>query len=290
MTSISVASYYASLSICSCISVKHKFREEEYKWIEKWIHFLCVCLPLAYSIWMITEENINPYGAGCYGASSPLGCQADPDLVCERGSDQINLAVLIVGLAQVMIYFVIPPYSMLVLYIFLERVKKRSQCSTGMRQIIEAARKKMLRDVMMQIALYLFSFWGTYVLGLIHFVIQTITGEIPYNLLIVSNALVYSQGFIVMLVYFQLQRMTKNGDSMHRAQEVCEGRNRDTVQTIRTRASSGIGAENVIQATNRRQSNEVVFSIFDGTPDETSPWAKYIDQDTLEDDEFVAEY
>jgi len=289
LTSISVASYYASLSICSFISVKHKFKEEEYKWNEKWIHFVCVCLPLAYSIWMITEENINPYGSGCYGASSPLGCQADPDLVCERVSDRINLAMLIVGLGQIIIYFVIPPCSMLALYLFLGQSKKRSQSSKGMRKIIEAARKKMLWDVMLQIALYLFSFWGTYVLGLVHFVIQTITGKISYNLLIVANALTYSQGFIVMLVYFQLQRMTKRNDSTQQAQ-VCEGRNRDTVQTIRTRASSRIGADNGIQATNRRRSNEVVFSIFDGTPDESSPWAKYIDQETEEDDEFATEH
>lgn len=220
MTSISVASYYASLSICSFISVKHKFKEQEYKWIEKWIHFVCVCLPLAYSLWMITEENINPYGSGCYGASSPLGCQADPDLVCERGSDRINLAVLIVGLAQLMIYFVIPSCSMLALYLFWGKSKKRSQSSKGMKQIIEAAREKMLWGVMLQIALYLFSFWGTYVLGLIHFVIQTVTGKIPYNLLIVSNALVFSQGFIVMLVYFQLQRITKRDDSMPQAKSV----------------------------------------------------------------------
>eukprot|EP00569_Conticribra_weissflogii_P012162 CAMPEP_0171385946 /NCGR_PEP_ID=MMETSP0879-20121228/39243_1 /TAXON_ID=67004 /ORGANISM="Thalassiosira weissflogii, Strain CCMP1336" /LENGTH=83 /DNA_ID=CAMNT_0011898251 /DNA_START=1374 /DNA_END=1625 /DNA_ORIENTATION=+ len=83
--------------------------------------------------------------------------------------------------------------------------------------------------------------------------------------------------------------MTKRNDSTQQAQ-VCEGRNRDTVQTIRTRASSRIGADNGIQATNRRRSNEVVFSIFDGTPDESSPWAKYIDQETEEDDEFATEH
>mmetsp|Transcript_33702 Transcript_33702/g.68711 ORF Transcript_33702/g.68711 Transcript_33702/m.68711 type:complete len:391 (+) Transcript_33702:108-1280(+) len=283
LASISVASYYASLSICSYVSVKHNFKEENYKWIEKWIHFVCTILPLAYSSWMAATENINPFGSGCFVASSPLGCQADPEVKCERGSDQ-NFALIIIGLSQIVTYFIIPPCSMMALYKLLHKAKKEHQSSKGMKQLIEGARKRLLRDVMIQISLYLFSFWATYFFSLIAFITQTVTGEKPYSLLIFSNVVLHSQGFIVMLVYFQLgRRSQKDRHKLPKAPE-CKGRNLDSnLQTIRMRASmneSDMGASPRVL----KKSVESTFNIFDGIPDESSPWAKYIDQDSEDDD------
>ncbi len=282
LASISVASYYASLSICSYFSVKHNFKEENYVWIEKWIHFVCTILPLAYSTWVAATENVNPYGSGCCVASSPLGCQADPEVKCERGSDQ-NFALIIIGLSQIMTYFIIPPCSMMALYKSLLKSKKEHQASKGMKHLIEAAKKRLLRDIMIQISLYLFSFWATYIFSLIAFIAQTVTGEKPYILLIFSNAVLDSQGFIVMLVYFQLgRRSQKDRHKLPKAPE-CKARNLDSnVQTIRLRASmneSGMGASPRVL----KEPAESTFNIFDGIPDESSPWAKYIDHDSEDD-------
>mmetsp|Transcript_33704 Transcript_33704/g.68714 ORF Transcript_33704/g.68714 Transcript_33704/m.68714 type:complete len:244 (+) Transcript_33704:777-1508(+) len=232
---------------------------------------------------MAATENINPFGSGCFVASSPLGCQADPEVKCERGSDQ-NFALIIIGLSQIVTYFIIPPCSMMALYKLLHKAKKEHQSSKGMKQLIEGARKRLLRDVMIQISLYLFSFWATYFFSLIAFITQTVTGEKPYSLLIFSNVVLHSQGFIVMLVYFQLgRRSQKDRHKLPKAPE-CKGRNLDSnLQTIRMRASmneSDMGASPRVL----KKSVESTFNIFDGIPDESSPWAKYIDQDSEDDD------
>lgn len=286
MASVSVASYYASLSLCSYVSVKHKFKEEEYKWIEKWIHIFCIGLPLAYSGWMTATENINPFGSACYAAAYPMGCGSDSELPCQRGTDHIDLVLSIIAIAQFMIYCIIPPIFMLAVYHMLDKSKPEYQPAGGMTKIIEDARKRLLRDVLLQISLYLLSFWFTYVFNIIQFVIQKITGESHYNLHIFANTINYSQGTILMLVYFQLQRMTNQGFRKLPETEVCRGRNQDAdLQTIRNRASS----RNLFDGVDTEPCKERSFSIFDGTPDESSPWAKYIDQDS-EDDVDVHEY
>ncbi len=169
------------------------------------------------------------------------------------------------------------------LYKSLRKSKKEHQASKGMKHLIEAAKKRLLRDVMIQISLYLFSFWATYIFSLIAFIAQTVTGEKPYILLIFSNAVLDSQGFIVMLVYFQLgRRSQKDRHKLPKAPE-CKARNLDSnVQTIRLRASmneSGMGASPRVL----KEPVESTFNIFDGIPDESSPWAKYIDHDSEDD-------
>mmetsp|Transcript_8886 Transcript_8886/g.16349 ORF Transcript_8886/g.16349 Transcript_8886/m.16349 type:complete len:393 (+) Transcript_8886:88-1266(+) len=286
-TTVTVASYYASLSLCSFVSVKHKFKEEEYKWIEKWIHAFCVGIPLAFSVWMAATENINPLGSACYAAAYPKGCRTDPEVSCERGSEQIDFALIIIAITQFIIFCIIPPCVMLALYAMLDKSKPEYQPAGGMMKIIEDARKRMLRDVLLQISLYLLAFWFTYIFNLIQFVVQKITGESPYNFWIFANTINYSQGTILMLVYFQLQRMTNLGVRSLPETPVCQGRNRETdLQAIRSRASTRM----IFDGVDTEQCKErASFSIFDGTPDQSSPWAKYIDQ--VSDDEVdVHEY
>ncbi|KAL7462338.1 hypothetical protein ACHAXS_008797 [Conticribra weissflogii] len=221
-------------------------------------------------------------------AAYPPGCQSDPEVPCERGGGE-GFAVFIIGSILVVMYFIIPPCSMLAVYILVRKFKQEYQSSRkGMKRIVEAARKRLLRDVLLQISLYLFAFWATYIAVFVQFAIQTITGVKHYNLLIVSNILSCAQGFVVMLVYFQQQRMT--GKNVGNLPEVGEGRNRDTdVRAIRSRAttmaSEGNGVtEEVNRDTGLRTTDSAVtFNIFDGIPDEFSPWAKFIDQDLEED-------
>jgi len=288
LTTGSVASYYASLSICSYVSVKNKFREEKYYWIEKWIHLACIIPSLIACIWLSATENINPSGSSCFAAAYPTGCQSDPAVLCERGGGA-GFAVIVIGTISVVVYFIIPPCSMLAVYILVRKFKKEYQSSKkGMKQIVEAARKQMLRDVLLQISLYLFAFWATYIIALIQYVVNTVTGELSYNLLIVSNAIACSQGFIVMMVYFQLQRRSHRDKVDDLPQNpVCVGRHRDSdVRIIRTRAKSTVAdrSNEVVESCTQAKSEYIsrAFNIFDGTPDESSPWAQFIDQDITE--------
>ncbi len=286
LTTGSVASYYASLSICSYVSVKHKFREEKYTWTEKWIHLTCIIPSLIACIWLSATENINPSGSSCFAAAYPAGCQSDSSVPCERGGGE-GFAVIVIGTISVIVYFIVPPCSMLAVYILVRKFEQEYHSSKkGMKQIVEAARKHMLRDVLMQISLYLFAFWATYIISLIQYVVLTVTGELSYNLLIVSNAIACSQGFIVMLVYFHLQRRTRREkvDDLP-PPPVCVGRNRDSdVRMIRTRATSMIADGNnvVVESCTPAKPDDIsrAFNIFDGTPDESSPWAKFIDPDS----------
>jgi len=64
MLIMTVAWYYASLALQAFMGIKHKFNEEEYRWIEKYIHLLAFILPLALATVVAATENYNPSGGG----------------------------------------------------------------------------------------------------------------------------------------------------------------------------------------------------------------------------------
>ena len=283
MFTLTVAIYVASLSICSYLSIKYKFNEEKYKWIEKWMHIAALSLPFAFATTTAAMENINPNAGGCFIASYPQRCNTNPDVPCVRGGGKIKLVSLIFGLGQVLICFVIPPSAMISVCVLIRKARDELVTSTGMKHVIECARKQMMHDVMVQISLYLLSFWSTYILNVVHFVIRIVTRNIVYNLIICGNILFASQGIIFAMVYFQLQNMAKSAQCEQSVTEAtnCEGRKRLTdVHKIRLRA-----AQNKLDRKSRITTTKVRFSIFDGTPSHDSPWAKYLEEDYDDDEE-----
>ena len=294
---LAVPTYYGSLALQAYLGIKSNFKEEKYVWIEKWVHFLAYFLPVMYAIIIAATDNFNPNGSGCWFAKYPKGCDEDPEIPC-RGKD-IDLIIIIIGLTQICLYFVFPPTVIIAMYCWMRKQQKKSlDQSGGMSAIRESAKREMMQSIYLQISVYLFSFWSIWVPGLINNVYTVLTGEMIPNLQIFANCIFAFQGFVFTSVYFALQRMgrpniakvecirTTNATSSSYTGHL---RRSLTVSDIRLNAKrkddskQGVGQD--ITTDNGDLAESYRFNIFDGTPDETSPWAQYIDQDELSDDE-----
>mmetsp|Transcript_34684 Transcript_34684/g.60981 ORF Transcript_34684/g.60981 Transcript_34684/m.60981 type:complete len:393 (-) Transcript_34684:116-1294(-) len=275
MLTMTVATYYGSLSLQAFMGIKHNFKEEKYQWIEFPVHGVAWCIPAALSTIVVVTENFNPEGGGCAIAKAPQGCEADPDVPCQRGKD-IDMVLYIVGFGMVFLYFIFPPSIVTAIYCWIKKIQKKVEGSRGMQQIREHARKQMIRSIANQISLYLFSFWFTFVPRMISFVYRILTGNIIYELLIFANCIFALQGFIMAMVYFTLQRL--GTPKVECGPSSSAGLRREiTVHDIRSSVAerkAKVGSE---ETDDRRES--YIFNIFDGAPDEDSPWARYIVQD-----------
>ena len=287
---MTVPIYYGSLVLQAFMGMKNNFNENKYRWIEKWIHMIAWGFPLAVSTVLAATENINPSGSGCWYAKYPKGCDIDPNVDCERGQD-IGMFTLIVGLTQVFLYFVYPPSVILAMHCWIRGVKRKKRECRGMHQVREAAKKEMLQGIAKQISLYLLAFWFTFVLGLIHNAYVLLSGgKLLYNLLIISNCVFAFQGFVFMIVYFKLEKMGMQkvdceeafASVTHRS-TYNGGRPSDlTVMGIRSNVERKSQYPLEASACSSRRTS--VFNIFDGIPDNDSPWAQFIDQDSDDSD------
>ncbi|KAL7540566.1 hypothetical protein ACHAXR_010214 [Thalassiosira sp. AJA248-18] len=288
MFGINIPIYYAALSLQAYMGIRNNFKEEKYRWIEKWVHLVACLFPCAISAVFAVTENLNPSGAGCYVSKAPRGCESDPDVPCTRGDD-IKRFELIVGLSLIFLYFIFPPSIMLAMYCWIKKVEQKIEDSLGMQRIRVLARKELLTSVSRQMSLYLFSFWFTWVFNLAHAAYQTLTGgKILYNLLIFAHCIHSSQGWVFAIVYFTLERMGTPkveciiSPSAQRSPASNGGiRHQLTVEEIRSSAQGRSEVGNIqdsIVSSSRRRSS-FVFNIFDGTADPDSPWAKYVDGD-----------
>ncbi|KAL9188855.1 hypothetical protein ACHAXT_011345 [Thalassiosira profunda] len=275
--------YYASLSLQAYLAIKHNFREQKYKWVEKWIHVVAYTIPLALASTAAATENINPGGSGCTYSKAPRGCEGNPDVECTRGED-IDIVVYIFVFGQIALYFILPPIGAVAMYRVINKLQKEIEKSRGMQRIRASAKKQMWNCFAWQMGLYLLSFWGTFVLVLVHFVHRTISGTNNYNLNILANCIISLQGFVMAMVYFTLDRMGQRkrkrlaeGSLPENATSARSQTRRElTVDEIRSNARTKSEAES--SATDGEE--DYTFNIFDGTPSPDSPWAKYIDQDS----------
>jgi len=201
----------------------------------------------------------------------------DPDVPCERGHDTQNLE-LIVALSLVFLYLIFPPSMILAIYFWISKAQKRMERSKGMQKLRDCARKEAMKNIARQISLYLFSFWFTWVFGLIHSAYFFLTNKILYDLLIFATCMDAMQGFVFAVVYFGLDSLGSLGTPKVMAcvpgNHIC--RPGLTVEDIR------INAENKTRKcfeTIAERKESYVFNIFDGVADADSPWAKFINED-----------
>ena len=280
MLSITVPTYYGALSLQAFLRIKSGFKEEKHQWIEYPIHLFAWCVPLAFSTVFALTENFNPSGSGCYVEKAPKGCQSDPDVPCQRGKD-VDMVESIVGFGIISLYFVFPPSVMIALYCWIKRIQKKVEGSMGMQQIREDARRQMMQHIAIQIFLYLFSFWLTVLPGLISVAYQILYRTTLPNLQMFANCVYSLQGFIITIVYFVLQRFgTPNVERVTSSTPGHRGRQL-TVLDVRSNAAKAAKSDSEV-LNGRRESAircESIFNIFDGVPDEDSPWAKYIHQE-----------
>jgi hypothetical protein len=78
--------YYASFSAYSLVGILCNFNKIKYQWIEKWLHIGVHIYPMSTGIYGLYNQGFNNSGYGfCYGAGSPLECEKNRDILCERG-------------------------------------------------------------------------------------------------------------------------------------------------------------------------------------------------------------
>mmetsp|Transcript_9995 Transcript_9995/g.21642 ORF Transcript_9995/g.21642 Transcript_9995/m.21642 type:complete len:376 (+) Transcript_9995:82-1209(+) len=278
MLNMTVPTYYVSLSLQAFMGMKHKFQEENYQWIEKFIHLIAWCVPAALASILLFTDNLNPNGSGCHNAKAPQGCESDPDVPCERGGD-VDMVEYIVGLGLAFLYFVFPPSIIISMYCWIKKLRNKMDMkrSTGMQQLREYAQKEMVQQIAIQICLYLFSFWFTFVPTIIVFAYTILNdGKILYDLLVFANCVFALQGFVMAMVYFTLQRLgTPKVEVLPTRTSGLRG-NHPTVQSIRTSAMNIAMTDFEVTEDLKESLN---FNIFDGVPDEDSPWAQFFDED-----------
>lgn len=287
MLSITVPTYYGSLSLQAYLGIKNEFQEEKYRWIEIPIHIFAWCVPAAVASIVAVTENFNPKGSGCSLTKAPRGCEADPLIPCERGED-IDMLEYTVGLGVAFLYFIFPPTIVLVMHRWIKRIGRKAEDSRGMQQIRHNARKQMMRQVVKQMSLYLFSFWFTIVPTLIDFVYHTLTGKTIYELLIFANCIFALQGFVMAMVYFALQRSGDDEPKLEGivAPDMARSSTRTTfrddhrtsvkdIQTNANKVMTSPKSSEIDDDVGKGRRESFGFNIFDGVPDEDSPWAEF---------------
>jgi len=121
-----------------------------------------------------------------------------------------------------------------------------------------------------------------------------------YNLQIFCNCIFAFQGFVFTVVYFVLQTIgrpkidiqpkesqvrTTNITTMSSTASGCRSQQRLTVSDIRLNAKRKAEIEDAVAEDDDLLAESYCFNIFDGTPDEASPWAQFIDPDSDNEDD-----
>jgi len=252
--------YYASLGIYAYIALKNNFLEENYAWIEKWIHIGAYLIPLSVAIAAAAKDWYQPSINICYLHIS--------------GGDETAKVVYTLDLL-VIIELLTGTFIMFYTLHTFNQMQKEAEVAIGMKKIVEKARSRRLKGVALQTALYLLSFWFGYLPMIIQHCMYFVTREINYGFTITSSCIYAAQGIVVMAIYFSLQQQSRK-DSI----DILPGltRERDTLTVSKIRANAAAPKT----SKHRNSVNMFSFHVFDGTPDEDSPFAEYL-LDDLED-------
>jgi hypothetical protein len=288
MFSQMVAVYYASLGVYSFFAIKNNFKQEDFKWIEKWIHSMAWVPPTILCSVVTAHESFNPRGTGCFIAACPFLCEkdGDDDTECDRGGHLSDVFIGIFAFGNIILYLIVPPLAMMLIGCQIKRAVKEVETSVGMKRILVSARKQMMQDVMKQVGLYLLAFWLTYFLPMANGIVEVVTGAPDVNLLIIGNCVSSFQGAILTMVYFSLQRMT---NASKRLPEFNPGlverrKHHITVSMIRNNAEARDAIVTSATASEESQDRRCTFFIFDGTPSDDSPWAQFLIDDDADDE------
>lgn len=156
--------------------------------------------------------------------------------------------------------------------------------NTGWHRVKESAKKEMMQSVAKQICSYLFAFWFTWMLSLIHVVYRMVNFHIIYNMLIVANVVYRLRGCVFAVVYFSIERMSRLKTSNILVSKTSNVEGQLTVEAIRNsaqRRSTDLGSDELEGDGENSEENgnaRFSFNIFDGTVDESSPKVSYEDE------------
>ncbi|KAL7535656.1 hypothetical protein ACHAXR_006638 [Thalassiosira sp. AJA248-18] len=250
------------------VALKNNFKEENYAWMEKFIHIGAYLFPLILSIVASVNDWINPGLSFCTFVIPGDDCEEhiDPDQDCRHK----NESQIIYATASSIILAELTVGTLTIIYLLykFETIQTDIDAAIGMRQIVEKARKRRLHDVGLQSGLYLLSFWLGYLPSLVEAIVWVITESLNYDLIVFANCIFGCQGFIIMVIYFALQNRSQ------RVSTVLPGPMLENLTVSQIKASAAMPKKRASGMSSRERFS---FHIFDGTPAEDSPWLDYFE-------------
>lgn len=261
--------YYASISVMANIALSNRFKEENYAWMEKWIHLGAYLLPLSVATAAIVKDWVNPGLSHCAMANPAATCESSNDIECvSKPARPLIISLTVVIMLDLLAGTIAIVYLLWRVF----SIQKQVDAARGMKQIVEKARWQMYLDGSLQIGLYFISIWFGYIPSIVEAFIRLTSGHLNYELIVASDCMFAFQGTIIMVIYLVLQRRSEKvkreslGMFQH-PDRMGELSRQDTVGKIRANAAQ--------PRRQSRKSSKFSFHIFDGTPGDDSPWADY---------------
>ena len=265
--------YYASISVFAYLAVKNNFNEDKYAWLEKWIHLGAYALPLSVSIASLAKGWYGPGLQFCIleknvGCDDYVECFDKGALKMFRPLEYLILVELLVGTGTIT-----------VLLCKYEKMQGEIDDAVGYTRIVETVRRRRLVEAAIQTGLYIFTFWFGYLPLVVESIVRKVSGELNYDLIIASRCIFAFQGALLLAIYLALSRINRSarlsvahlGESTPSCDEI-------TVSKIRANAERKRRMSAHSSVSNR---SAFRFSIFDGTPADDSPWARYFDDSEM---------
>lgn len=204
----SVNIYYFSLSVIAFLSVKNKFHEEKYKYVEKYIHGIALLFPIVFSVIGLVKDYIHPVGPWCWIGSSPYGC-GDDSFPCD-----VQVAPLYIWISFSWTISSFGGLTIMVFAIFImswrmDSVLRRQSHESRADPTVVDTRKRFMQSFQQQkmklaakqLGFYLLSAYLYIMPAIITRTIEWRTGEIVVPLILISICCNSLQGFFNAVVY-----------------------------------------------------------------------------------------
>lgn len=199
--------YYVSLSIYVFFALKCEFRQQNIKWIEKYIHFGAFVIPVGSAIYLAYAEMFNPIGSFCWINAAPEGCDREYS-PCVRGSKNIATYVFIFGIIPTACNLIIAPIIIFACYM-IEQLKHKKNVTSGRLKgkmiILERARREKSMLIVRQGAIYLLTFYMSYIIPSIAATMQVATQRHNFYLTALSQIFYPMDGLFFTMGYLYLR-------------------------------------------------------------------------------------
>ena len=266
--------YYVSLALYVFLALKCEFRIQEIQFLEKYIHFFSVFIPTASAIYLVSAEMFNPIGMSCWIQSVPEGCDREGHGPCVRGAQNPSFYVLTFGALPTALNLIVSTSLIIACYINESRKQKNTTKSiVGKKILIEQARRKKSLLIARQGALYLATFYGSYLIPTIAAITQVITQRYIFPTLLMGTLFMPLDGFFFTLAYLKLRRFNsakRKTNTINKEKIFDEFESEPNTNKIINRKSW------CLANTSQRQTNQSLpvrrssfsVSLFDGTDEE----------------------
>jgi len=200
---LAIQHYYASLAVISYVSVMKSFKGKFNMKVEPFIHLWSLLYPIVLAAIALQNEYVNPAGAWCWIDSNPSGCGSDVNVDCIHEVNGIYIHILT---GTLYILTTLTVIMMILIYRKIRFDEKHNEQDDENRE----EQQKKSKVLLIQIALYIFSYGGSYITIFIVRLIQWKTGVLNIPLYGAGIFLVSSQGFFNLIVYILLKSIVSS--------------------------------------------------------------------------------